>query len=94
MSDLIPLEDTTADIVGKAMRGLKLADSEVAEKAGVSAAQVATFRGGEFDEKVARAVAPLLKLNANALVAMGKKELLSSPYIAIATPSCLSLFTH
>ena len=74
MSDPIPLEDTPADIVGKAMRGLKLADSEVAEKAGVSAAEVASFRAGGFDEEVARAVAPLLHLNAGALVAMGKKE--------------------
>ena len=27
-------------------------------------------------------------------LAMGKKELLSSPYIVIAAPSCLRLLTH
>jgi len=74
MSDLIPLEDTAADIVGKAMRGMKFTDSEVAEKAGVTEAEVSSFRAGEFQEKVARAVAPVLGLNADALVAMGKKE--------------------
>jgi len=33
MPNSIPLEDTVADIVGKAMRGLKLNDADVAAKA-------------------------------------------------------------
>ena len=72
MPDLIPLEDTYADIVGKAMRGLKLTDAEVAGKAGVTAEAVASLKAGEFDEKAARAVAPVLGLGAEALVAMAK----------------------
>ena len=45
----IPLEDKFNDIVGKAMRGFKLSDSEVAEKAGVSAAAVQTLRDGAME---------------------------------------------
>ena len=74
MPNLIPLEDTYADIVGKAMRGLKLADAEVAAKAGVTAEAVASLKDGNFAEATARAVAPVLGLGADALVAMGKKE--------------------
>jgi hypothetical protein len=36
----IPLEDSFSDIVGKAMRGLGISDSTVAERAGVSTAEV------------------------------------------------------
>lgn len=73
MPQTIPLEDSFADIVGKAMRGQKLADSEVAAKAGVNAADVQNLRDGNFDEATARAVAPVLGLGAAQLVAAGKK---------------------
>lgn len=73
MPTLIPLEDTYADIIGKAMRGQKLTDSEVAAKAGVSAEAVASLKDGEFDEATARAISPALGIGADALVAMGKK---------------------
>ena len=73
MPDLIPLEDTAADIVGKAMRGLKLNDADVAAKAGVTAEAVASLREGACDERTARAVAPVLNVNADALSAMGRK---------------------
>ena len=68
---LIPLEDTVADIVGKAMRGLQLSASEVAAAAGVSAAAVASLCDGTFDEASARAIAPVLGLGAEALAAIG-----------------------
>ena len=74
MPDLIPLEDTPADIVGKAMRGLKLTDLDVAAKAGVTAGAIASLREGAFDEKTARAVAPVLGLGADALAVLGTKE--------------------
>ena len=74
MPDLIPLEDTAADIVGKAMRGLKLSDGDVAGKAGLDAASVQRLREGTFDEATARAVAPVLHLGGDALAALGKKE--------------------
>ena len=73
MPQSIPLEDTYADIVGKAMRGLKLTDDAVATKAGVTAGAVGSLKDGNFDEATARAVAPVLGLGADALVAMAKK---------------------
>jgi glyoxylase-like metal-dependent hydrolase (beta-lactamase superfamily II) len=76
---VIPLEDTYADIVGKAMRGLKLGDSEVAARADVSAAAVQSLREGAFDETTARAVAPVLGLGAAQLVAAGKKAWTPQP---------------
>ncbi len=69
----IPLEDTAADIVGKAMRGLKLTDADVAAKAGIDADAVASFLDGTYDERTARAVAPLLRVSADALSAIGHK---------------------
>ena len=69
----IPLEDTAADIVGKAMRGLKLNDADVAAKARVTAEAVASFRDGAYDERTARAVAPVLNVNADALSALCNK---------------------
>ena len=45
----IPLEDTAADIIGKAQRGLGLSDSQLADKAGITAEQVRRLREGEFD---------------------------------------------
>lgn len=69
----IPLEDQFSDIVGKAMRGLRLTDSDVAARAGVSAEAVQRLCGGDFEEAAARQVAPVLGLNAGALVASAGK---------------------
>jgi glyoxylase-like metal-dependent hydrolase (beta-lactamase superfamily II) len=70
----IPLEDKFNDIVGKAMRGLQLSDSQVAEKSGAEAAVVQALRGGEWSEAAARKVAPTLGLGAAALAASGNES--------------------
>jgi glyoxylase-like metal-dependent hydrolase (beta-lactamase superfamily II) len=75
----IPLEDFFNDIVGKAMRGLGLADSAVAEKAGVSAADVQSLREGTWNAAIARKVAPVLGLGADALVGLGEKTYRPAP---------------
>lgn len=75
----IPLEDSYADIVGKAMRGQKLADGDVAGRAGISAAAVQSLREGTFDEAAARAVAPVLGLGAAQLAAAGLKSWFPQP---------------
>jgi hydroxyacylglutathione hydrolase len=36
----LSLEDNFTDVIGKAQRGLRISDSELAEKSGVSAAQI------------------------------------------------------
>ncbi|MGZ5568402.1 MAG: MBL fold metallo-hydrolase, partial [Limisphaerales bacterium] len=69
----IPLEDNFADIVGKAQRGLGLADDAVAGRARISVAELTAFKDGQFSEGVARKLAPALDLAADALVELGKK---------------------
>jgi glyoxylase-like metal-dependent hydrolase (beta-lactamase superfamily II) len=68
----IPLEDNFTDVLGKAMRGLGLSDSGLAAKSGVAIPQVKLLRGGEVDENALRTVAPVLGLNAGALVALAR----------------------
>ncbi|MEP6937923.1 MAG: MBL fold metallo-hydrolase [Chthoniobacterales bacterium] len=65
---MIPLEDNAADVIGKAQRGLEISDSELAERAGVSSEDVRKVRAGQFDEVVLSRIAPLLNLDARALI--------------------------
>src|SRR6266699_7213082 len=64
---MIPLEDNAADVIGKAQRGLGISDSELAEKAGVSAQTIRKLREGDFEEAVLLSVAPVLGLDGRAL---------------------------
>jgi glyoxylase-like metal-dependent hydrolase (beta-lactamase superfamily II) len=66
----IPLEDTFADVLGKAQRGLGISDSELAAKARVNAADVRKLRDGEFDELAMHRVAPVLGLAGRPLFAL------------------------
>ena len=63
----IPLEDFCEDIVGKAMRGLAVADAELSEKTGVSCEAIQRLRRGDGEESTARAVAPHLGLDPDKL---------------------------
>lgn len=67
----IPLEDSFADVIGKAQRGLGIADSDLATRAGLPVDKVQALREGQFDADAARLVAPVLGLNARALVELG-----------------------
>jgi glyoxylase-like metal-dependent hydrolase (beta-lactamase superfamily II) len=69
----IPLEDNHHDILGKARRGLKLSDIELAQRAGVSAAEVRAAFDGGADEIVIRRLARPLGLGADALAASARK---------------------
>jgi hydroxyacylglutathione hydrolase len=64
---MIPLEDNIGDIIGKAQRGLRISDTELAEKARVNSANVHKLREGDFDELTVWRVAPILGLAARAL---------------------------
>ena len=75
----IPLEDKFNDIVGKAMRGLQLSDSQVAQKTGADAKAVQALRDGEWNEAAARQVAPALGLGAEALAASGNESWAPKP---------------
>ena len=76
----IPIEDFCEDIVGKAMRGLSLSDSEVAAASGAPESAIqAVRRGDSTDEAVLRAIAPVLKLDAAALVVSAQKSWRPNP---------------
>jgi hydroxyacylglutathione hydrolase len=76
---VIPLEDNYTDVVGKAQRGLRLSDSDLAKLAGVSASELGHFKGGGFDLETARKVAGPLKLGASALIELGQKSWQPAP---------------
>lgn len=84
-----PLEDTVADIVGKAMRGLQLNDRQVATQAGVTTTAVASLRAGHYDDAIARAVAPVLHLGAEALAALGHQTWHPQP-VTLAGLACFT----
>jgi len=66
----IPLEDNYDDILNKACRGLRFADRDLAARTGLDSATIAAVRNGQFNEPVVRKLAPVLALNADALVAL------------------------
>ena len=72
----IPLEDNVSDVVGKAQRGLGISDSQLAERAGLSAEKVRKVRSGDFDDDSIDRIAPVLKLSSAGLrkLASGKWE--------------------
>jgi hydroxyacylglutathione hydrolase len=71
---MIPLEDNVGDIIGKAQRGLRISDTELAEKARVSSQKIRELREGHFDELALLRVAPVLGLAARALCELAKGE--------------------
>src|SRR6266487_1746081 len=70
----IPREDNVADIIGKAQRGLRISDTELAEKARVSSQKIRKLREGDFDELALLRVAPALGLAARALCELATGE--------------------
>ncbi len=72
---MIPLEDNVGDIVGKAQRGLRISDTELAEKARVSSQKIRALReGGEFDELALLRIAGVLGLAARPLCELARGE--------------------
>jgi glyoxylase-like metal-dependent hydrolase (beta-lactamase superfamily II) len=70
----IPLEDSFADVIGKAQRGLKITDDTLSARAGISVEQITKLKSGELDETAAMKIAPALNLSPAALVELGKKS--------------------
>jgi hydroxyacylglutathione hydrolase len=71
---MIPLEDNVADIIGKAQRGLRISDAELAEKARVSSQKIHQLRESDFDELALLRIAPVLGLAARALCELARSE--------------------
>jgi glyoxylase-like metal-dependent hydrolase (beta-lactamase superfamily II) len=76
----IPLEDSYADVVGKAQRGLAINDAELAQRAGISVDALNTFKQGAFDAAIARKLAAQLNLGADTLVELGEKRWYPEPH--------------
>jgi hydroxyacylglutathione hydrolase len=77
---MIPLEDTFADVIGKAQRGLRLSDTELAEKARVSSQKIRQLRDGDFDELAIARVAPVLGLAARQLCDLAQGQWQPKPF--------------
>lgn len=71
---MIPLEDNSGDVIGKAQRGLRIPDSELAEKAGLSLEKIRKLRDGDFDEQALLQIAPALGLAGQQLCDLAKGE--------------------
>ena len=67
---MIPLEDTAADVIGKAQRGLGLSDSQLAARTGIDVETVRAARTGDGTDDTLRRLAPVLQLDPAALVAL------------------------
>lgn len=89
----IPLEDSVADIVGKAMRGLQLNAAQVAAAAGVTHAALASLCDGNYHDATVRAVAPVLHLGTEALAALGRQAWYPQP-VTLAGLACFNTPYH
>ncbi len=70
----IPLEDNVGDIIGKAQRGLGISDSQLAEKSGAKSEQIRAAREGRIDNDSIRRIAPVLRLDAQALLDLAQES--------------------
>ncbi len=70
---LIPLEDTFADIIGKAQRGRHITDEQLAARAAVSMEDLLAVKGGKPLIAVIRRISRHLRLNPEAMEASARK---------------------
>lgn len=68
------LEDFAEDVINKAMTGLGISPEELAGQTGLSVASIEELLNGGDDAEAIRRVAPALKLDAESLVRMARKE--------------------
>jgi glyoxylase-like metal-dependent hydrolase (beta-lactamase superfamily II) len=71
---MIPLEDNFNDIIGKAQRGFKLRDDQLAERAGIAVNELGRIQSGKVEDELIRKVARALSLGPGALVASANKR--------------------
>jgi len=69
----IPLEDNFSDIIGKAQRGLKLSDDQLASRSRVSLEELEKIKSGQVDEPVLGRIARSLNLGKTTLIESAKK---------------------
>lgn len=71
---ILSLEDNHLDILGKAQRGLKLDDAELARRAGISPAELARIQAGEILPEPMARLATALHLGPQAIIAAAHKS--------------------
>ena len=71
---MIPLEDNFGDVIAKAQRGLRLSDTELAEKARVSSQKIRELREGKFDELALMRIGPVLGLATRPLAELARGD--------------------
>jgi hydroxyacylglutathione hydrolase len=70
----IPLEDNFDDVINKAQRGWKIADADLARRAGVTPDELRALKSGRTDDAVLRRVARHLRLSPDALEDLAHKR--------------------
>jgi len=78
------LEDDFMYVIRKALRGLDLAPTDAADRAGIDGRAVLGLISGKWDESAARAIAPVLGLDADALTTHPEYEPPACAHPAIA----------
>ena len=81
------IEDNFEDVLLKAATGLGFGKQALAERAGLPLAKVTALLNAQWDEASLRAVAPVLALDADALVSMAKQAWAPAP-IAVDGLKC------
>jgi hydroxyacylglutathione hydrolase len=70
----IPLEDSYTDIIGKAQRGMKISDADLAKRAEVEVSDLVSLKAGNVNDAVLRRVARHLRLGPNSLENLAHKK--------------------
>ena len=100
MANPVPLEDTAADVIAKAQRGLHLDDAALAALTGFPVAVVRAAKGCLADPWVLRQIAPSLELNAEALLGLAQHtwppvpKMLGEGFAQFSTPFGHGLYVN
>ncbi|MES2309041.1 MAG: MBL fold metallo-hydrolase [Verrucomicrobiota bacterium] len=76
---MLPLEDTFLDILGKAQRGYKISDPDLLLQSGLTPTQLQQLREGHIDSPSLEKLAPVLRLNPQALIECALKKWIPAP---------------
>ena len=77
----ISIEDFCEDIIDKAQSGLRISNSELLSRSGITAQQLDLLKGGGVDEAALRSIAPHLDLDADSLVESAHKSWYPEPVV-------------
>jgi glyoxylase-like metal-dependent hydrolase (beta-lactamase superfamily II) len=70
----LPIEDDFTDLIAKAARGLGVGDETLVQLAGITPGQLLAVKSGLVDAPALHALAVVLELNPEALIALARRE--------------------